>query len=117
MAKRKNYRKTKAYSRSPKKRGVKTDAVTLEHQSNDTSEAKAKPKVVLSASDSKSLSNRTYPSNIVLVRYSKGKDHLQAIDKISLKEIILIPGDTRPVHMDKSLVAQLESLGFEFEIM
>jgi hypothetical protein len=55
------------------------------------------------------------PSNVVQVRYIKGKDNLLLEDAISKEIITLTPGDNRRVHMNKTLVQQLVTQGFTFE--
>lgn len=120
MAKKRTYRSSQAYSRSSTKKSettddVQTDSANLENQSEveDEVETTSKP----SYSSSGRTTSKKKPSNVVEVRYTKGKDNLQLIDKVSNEEIILVPGDERSVHMDKSLVKTLEADGFEFEVM
>lgn len=120
MAKKRNYRTSQAYSRSSTKKSettddAQTDAANLENQSEVEDEVKAESQPSYSSSGRTTHKNK--PSNVVEVRYTKGKDNLQVIDKVSHEEIILVPGDERSVHMDKSLVKTLEADGFEFEIV
>lgn len=53
------------------------------------------------------------PSGVVAVRYSKGKDDLLIEDAISKEIVTLKPGDSRTVHMHKTLVRALSRQGFE----
>lgn len=113
MAKKKHSR-SQAY-RATGEQPVQSWDARLGGQNGDANESTAQAENLSSPSSHSVPTTPSLPKNVVLVRYSKGKDNLLLEDAISHETITLTPGDSRHVHMNIALMKNLISQGFEFE--